>query len=572
VLLVLISGARFRRVVALFLLLCVALYLATPALHAATNVPACGFAEIRGTVTAADTGLPLADIEVEGDGKVISEDTETDASGGYTLTLPHYRDKGPYHITFTPPNNSPYLSPTPTTTQVASGTTTIINAVMPRGGAIVGQVKTADTGQPMEGVRVRASAQVILEDNDPYLTSDTTNAEGRYVLQGMLSGEYVLHYNTHASLNTQVISTYVTAMVGGGNYLSEGTIFTVTAPNTITVDFSIEQGRRVAGQLRRSDNGLPVPEVQVSLYLLEEDGKGRADFMQSDETDSMGIYEFRGVVPGNYLIYARPPRAFLSDQQPANSDLKAGWYDKVPNSDEAQIIVVPEVSSAQTISLNMTLEAGTTITGVVTDGSTGMPVVGLGLDIRPPIGMEEVSRVLYQYRTDASGVYTIPALFEGSYGLLWDPGLTNYGSIGRDPFSGVTVTVSGPGTHGNVDFTVERGGDIQGTLTDSQDSPLEDIEVSLVSRTTGRILRRATTNDAGVYNFSPVAPGEYNIKFDRFDPCGCYNNEYYGGDNPDDADVVLVEPSETTSGINAQLACNAPPVDLANLYLPRVQP
>lgn len=101
-----------------------AFQLTAPALQAATDVPACGFAEIIGVVTAADTGLPLEDIEVEADGEKADEDVDTNASGSYSMTLPAYRDNGPYEVTFTPPRDSPYLTPPAVTTQAVSGTTT----------------------------------------------------------------------------------------------------------------------------------------------------------------------------------------------------------------------------------------------------------------------------------------------------------------------------------------------------------------------------------------------------------------------------------------------------------------
>ncbi len=566
-----VAGVRLRRAASLFLLLCTALHLYTPALQAATDVPACGFAEILGVVTAEDSGLPLADVDVEGEGKEIDADTTSNVSGRYTLTLPIYRDKGPYQITFIAPNDSPYLSLPPATTQVSSGTTTIVNAVLPRGGTIVGQVTTADTGQPMEGVRIRASTKVILEDNDPFVSSTNTDADGRYVLQGLKSEGYVLRYNTHDVFSSDVISTYATSFVGGGNYPSVATVFTVTAPHTTTVNFTIAPGRKLAGEVRRADNDVPVPDVQVGLYWLDEDGSGRGDSVQQTETDSMGVYEFEGLAPGDYLIHARPQRAILGPQLP-NADLKAAWHGNVPNSDEAQVVEISEVNSAQTISLNLTLEVGASITGVVTDGDTGTPVEGIGVDVRPPIGLQEVTRSLYQIRTDASGVYTIPGLYAGTYGIISDAAFTPYGGIGRDSFTGITLTVGASGITPNVNFTVARAGEIEGIVSNEQGVPLPSFSVLLISPTTGRLLRTTTSNDSGAYRFSFVAPGEYHIKYDRFDPCGCYNNEYYSGDASEDISVVVVEPSKTTTGINALLACNAPPVDEVNLYMPLIVP
>jgi hypothetical protein len=162
----------------------------------------------------------------------------------------------------------------------------------------------------------------------------------------------------------------------------------------------------------------------------------------------------------------------------------------------------------------------------------------------------------------------------GNYGVLLDAAFTPYAAAGRDSFTGITLTVSSAITYPNVNFTLEPGGAIQGVLSDSGGEPLPGIEVSLIVPATGRVLRRATSNSTGQYAFPNVAPGEYYIKYDRFVPCGCYNNEYFTGEDSDEIGAVVVQPDETTAGVDARLACNAPPdiTTTVELYLPRVQP
>lgn len=243
----LIPGACLRRSSGVFLLLCITLHTTAPVLLAAVAVPACGFAEVRGVVTAGDTGLPLEEIEVVGVGSETDTDTETDASGNYTLTLPVYRDPGPYTISFIPPNDSPYISPAPATRQVISGGTTILDAVMPLGGVIQGRVSTADTDQPMEDVRVAISGRVHLEDNDPMRHATNTDEEGRYRLQGLIGGEYVIKFDPHDFPVIPENAPYQDGFVGGGNYPAEATGFDVSVGEVITVDIDVPLGGTLGG-------------------------------------------------------------------------------------------------------------------------------------------------------------------------------------------------------------------------------------------------------------------------------------------------------------------------------------
>lgn len=570
------GGALVRRAISTLLLLATALQITAPALHAASDAPACGIAEIVGVVTGNDNDLPVEDVDVDAVGKTVAEDDETNVDGEYILALPIYRDRGPYTLSFDPPNGSPYLPMGPLNVQAISGTTTILNASLTLGAAIQGRVTAQDTGEPLRDVRVRASGVEILEDNDPMVRATTTDSDGQYRLQGLIGGDYVIYYDSHANPSSPTYTTtalYGEGFVGGGNYASEATLYPLTPGQTLELNITIPRGATLTGEVRRGDTALPATDVQVEIYLLDEKGSGRGDFGQATETDETGIYTFEGVASGDYLIFARPIHVGFGPES-ANIDLLPEWYENAASSEEAKAVTIPAemnlaVSIEQEYSLDLTLEPGAIITGVVTDADTGEPVEGIGVDVRPRIGRQEVTHVVYPWRSDATGHYTITGLYEGNYGLIWDPGFGPYSAIGVNTFTGISVTVTAGGAK-NVNFTVRKGGGIQGTLSDSKDEPVAGIEVSLISSVTGNVVRRTTSNAAGIYTFSNVTPGDYNIKYERFEPCGCFNDEYYGEDGTVEMGVVTIEAQETTDGINRQLACNAPPSNFVEMYMPRV--
>jgi hypothetical protein len=289
-------------------------------------------------------------------------------------------------------------------------------------------------------------------------------------------------------------------------------------------------------------------------------------------TKEGGIYQFKGVAPGDYLLLARPMRSIFPPQLP-NTDLKAEWHNNAKASADAQVIQIPVVSTP-VISTNLTLDVGAVITGVVTDAKSGAPIAGIGVDVTPTVVLNEVTHSVFEIKTDASGVYTLPGLYAGKYTILYDPGLSGgYRTIGRIANTGIEVAIAGAETHPNTNFTISSGGDIQGALTNDKQNPLPGIVVSLIAPATGKVLKTVTSNASGAYSFDNVAPGDYQLKYDRFEPCGCYNSEFFDGDGSGDSSLVKVKAEETTAGVNAGLACNAPPaveVPVQKLYLPRL--
>jgi hypothetical protein len=550
-------------------------------LHAATNVPACGFAEIRGTITASDSGDPLPDVSVFASGQSEFESVTTDANGNYTVTVPYFRDPGPYSVSLSPRFSElpakAYLTIPPTVTQVISGQTTILDLELPRGGAIQGQIRAADTDAPLEGVFV-ISRQRTDDDEILFGASEFTDAEGNYVIYGLEEGNYLLEYDTVNIQSPAETTYYETGYVGRVNYPSEATLFAVDPPVTTTVNISIPRGSAIVGEIRRSDTNEIVPAVSVHAYLLDEDGEGHGEFITASSGSDFGTYYTGPLAPGKYLLFAQTYRTNGEggSQYHNTWDLEMEWYKDVYTSVGAQVVEVPEIAPSEPISVDIMLSPGATITGVVTDADTGLPVPDIEVETNPSaFGLYGVN-VLFSHSsglvTDENGVYEIRGLLDGTYSAVARPPFdSEYQTAGGFLSTSPTVTVAGTGVYPNMNLSIRRGGTIEGVLTDDQGQPLPNMEVTLVTSDTLQFLRAVTSDANGNYSFAKIAPGEYRLRFDRFDPCGCFNNEYYTGEGDNSNGLVMVEPGGTTTGVNASMECNAPP-PANSLYLPRVSP
>ena len=192
------------------------------------------FGSISGTVTAADSGEPLADaVVIAGNRELrIHRSARTDAEGRYTITgLP----PAEYLVAARAPH-SPYVgefydgarSPdeaTPVTVNEAAETTGI-DFTLDRGGVITGQVTAEDTGAPLAGVAIvirpvrpqTAAGAARPEGVPPALQQEApgrpqpapgalprgrrhrrhprpaavTDENGNYTVQGLPAGEYIV--------------------------------------------------------------------------------------------------------------------------------------------------------------------------------------------------------------------------------------------------------------------------------------------------------------------------------------------------------------------------------------------
>ncbi|WP_079890818.1 S8 family serine peptidase [Halococcus agarilyticus] len=134
---------------------------------------------ISGTVTASDTGEPVANVTVaaeDGEGNV--HEAMTGANGTYTIDVP----PGQYvvNVADTPGDYRPQEIVTVAPGEAVTG---VDFEVTPRNGSIAGSVESA-AGQPIEG------AHVVDADGDAF--NVTTDESGHYEITGLDRGTYAL--------------------------------------------------------------------------------------------------------------------------------------------------------------------------------------------------------------------------------------------------------------------------------------------------------------------------------------------------------------------------------------------
>ncbi|MQG69749.1 MAG: carboxypeptidase regulatory-like domain-containing protein [SAR202 cluster bacterium] len=206
-------------------------------------------ATIRGVVTDASTGAPIADVGVSA-GLVEGDHTawaDTGSDGAFALTgLP----AGLVDMNF---NSDLYIDSYATIQIEALDSVINVNYTLDRGGAITGRVTDAETGLPIAHAWVESYA-----DNGDGGANADIDAGGWYTLAGLAPGKYrVKAYGDEQG--------YVLRYFDNAADWRRAELVNVGDSETAKdIDFSLEKGAALIGQITDSETGLPIEDVDLS--------------------------------------------------------------------------------------------------------------------------------------------------------------------------------------------------------------------------------------------------------------------------------------------------------------------
>jgi hypothetical protein len=324
--------------------------LVLPGVQAVASAPAGAQASagIEGTVTGED-GSALRDVCVEAyptDDSAPPTSARTDAAGNYRLDVA----AGEYLVGFntcTEPltgfaaewyDNVP--SPEAATPVAVSGTGSRrgIDAALAPTGTISGRVTDQDSGTALVDVCV-----VALGDQTSDVVQDQTGQDGRYRLENLPAGDYIVIFGDCSRPYTHITEFYDDLQVDDAQTGQEPTPVPVTSgQDTGGVDAALEEGGAIEGVVTALHTGRQQPLVCVGLFPAdnpEQDGGepagGAVTGFNSapDVAVPPGQYDVAGVRPGRYVLAFNP--AMCSDDGYAVT-----WYDAQATRAEATVLTV----------------------------------------------------------------------------------------------------------------------------------------------------------------------------------------------------------------------------------------
>ena len=344
----------------------------------------------------------------------------TDGSGNYQLQgLPPgsyyvgvnfaYTDMQEYASEFYP---GAYRLADAVAQNLAAMSKTGIDFTVEMGGTISGVVRRGDTMQPMQGITVAvapATAQIDYQLVGAFSHYTQTDANGQYAINGLPPGPLYVGATPAGGFGgaspMALYPGYFAPQLYDGAYTlgSAGMVNAVLNTEVPNIDFDLEIGGVISGQVTRADNDQPIAGVSVVaginidanvvggelLYYLLFDREGG--------TDTNGNYQIVGVPPGNAAVYAVDNNGMFMPEV----------YDNKTDFDMPTLVAV-------------TLNGITTSTmsGTLAADRGGDPAEGLLVEVFEASTMQLAGSAT----SAANGGYSVPGLFPGSYQVRVDGG------------------------------------------------------------------------------------------------------------------------------------------------------
>jgi len=419
---------------------------------------------------------------------------------------------------------------------VDGSTVTGIDVAMHLGGTISGTVLDG-AGNPVQGARA-CVYPILGNTNGGYCIghSATTLADGTYTIHGVPSGEYKVSFSTSQSGN------YLPQFYPGQPTRSAGGAVTVTAPGAVAgIDATLQSGGVISGTLTESGTG----QALFGLGVCANRVGGNTSFCAQTKAD--GSYSIRSLAGGDYQVR-------FADQSSSFD------WPYLPTSTTP----VHVTAGADTEGIGAALDKGGTISGEITDATSGEPAEGIY--VCAISGGEVVGSC---DTTHASGEYTIIGLPAGSYAVRATPaggGVEQDYLIGNrhyvprfypdatDAATGTPVP-SGPGVAATgMDIGMHEGGGISGAVTGPLGEPLSGIEACVVR--SGEELGEdcAASDPGGHYEIAGLNPGDYVVAFWAAGSQTQFSQQYFQGTTDfASATPVTVTGSAVTPDIDAQM-------------------
>ncbi|MGM7701591.1 carboxypeptidase regulatory-like domain-containing protein [Pseudalkalibacillus sp. Hm43] len=316
-------------------------------------------------------------------------------------------------------------------------------------GSVEGIVTDTETGAFLSRTNVELR---LISPSGPVIASTLTDSQGHYRFLDITSGNYT------------VIATHRL-------YGADAEFISVQMNSTTFADLQLARiTTSINGTVRNSEGDQP---LQNTLLRIANQG---GTVIAEIQTDVSGRFTYEGLMPGEYSIAA------------LNTDYRS------------QIVsFLAEPGSPSLVDFNLQAFPSQ-FTGTVIDAETELPIIGALVE-----AYDLLDRPVAAALTNINGVYTLPALNDGTYTLR--ASAQGYSSMSR--FSSLLVNDS---KIENFILSVNPAS-VSGSVTSIEGQPLNNATVTVADQN-GIVVGNTSTNENGTYFIGNLPAGVLTVTAD----------------------------------------------------------
>lgn len=396
-------------------------------------------------------------------------------------------------------------------TVIEPNTTENINFTLDFGGAIEGIVFDA-SGEP---VGVYECYVIAYDSENNWIGEVSTEENGNFTIPKLKTGVYRLRLIYSGQGNC------LDGWYEGADDFDNATPIAVTAPETTgDVYVTLKAGGVIEGRVFDS-TGEPVGAYDCEINVYDSE-KNWISYASTEENGNFAIPKLKtGIYRLNLYYWGQ-------------ENCLDGWYDGAEDFDSATPISITAPGTIENV--HITFQAGGAISGKVFD-SDGQP-----LSLNGWCNVTAYDEHQHQVGTWASvgdnGSYTILRLPTGRYRIYAEySGHTPI--VGREPVSewydgeykfedAKFVEVTAPETTENIDFSLKRGGYIQGRVYGPGGQILSYSGEVYAYNLQGDLVGYQSVLNDGQYFITGLSSQDYKLRFVYYGEED-YENEWYNG-------------------------------------------
>ena len=375
-------------------------------------------------------------------------------------------------------------------------------------------------------------------NGDPVTT--TTDTAGNYQFTNLTPGDYTV-------VETQPAGLFNVSEDEGGiddDQPDDGELNSIAATvnpgeNDAGNDFVEVEPGSLSGNVSQDTTGdgngdTPIENVELSLLDAAgdpvTDGNGDA---VTTTTDTDGNYSFNNLTPGDYTVVETQPDGLfnvsedeggIDDDQPDNNTINSIAATVNPGENDANNDFVEE-TPIELFKLSGTVFEDTNAPDADTIEGSDSPISGVTVEL---FNADDLDNAIASTTTDDAGFYEFTDLANGEYVVkeTQPGGFESVTDIDGTDDNQIAVTITDGNSTGN-DFLEEVPPvlyALSGTVFDDTnepdadgieptDTPIAGVTVELFNADDlDNAIASTTTDDAGFYEFTDLANGEYVVK------------------------------------------------------------